>query len=419
MTPILSQPTQRLTVYIGESDRWRGRPLYAAILERLHAEGIAGATVVRGVAGFGAHSRIHTASIVRLSEDLPLRIEIVDGAENIQRALQLLRPMVREGLITLEDVQVIRYTHRNLNPLPADVPVHQVMTRHVVTVHPDTPLPQAWERMMQAGVKALPVVDADRHVLGMLTTDDLFRPLEEAPPLSWTEHLGADLLSERLQALANTSLTVAQVMSTPAVVVQEDASLGDAAALLVTEDVKRLPVVDSRSRLVGVLARVDVLRQALPDVAPASRGQKAPQKGAATLQDVMRTPLPSVPLEAELPDIVAAMLEAGERRLVVLDADALPVGLISDVDLVARINPPQRASLLRALFQRSTPPSTGQTAAEVMSPGVLTGPQDEPLLSALERMLKTGRKWLVVTDAHGKPLGLVDRQQVLLALAPV
>ena len=68
--------------------------------------------VLRGVAGFGAHSRIHTAAILRLSQDLPLVIEVIDSPESIARALDMLTPMVREGLITLDEVQVIKYTHR-------------------------------------------------------------------------------------------------------------------------------------------------------------------------------------------------------------------------------------------------------------------------------------------------------------------
>jgi len=112
----ISKNAKRICIYIGESDRWRGKPLYAAILETLKTNGAAGATVTRGVAGFGAHSRIHTAAILRLSEDLPLRIEVIDSPEKVSKALDAITPMVREGLITLEDVQVVRYTHRYLNP---------------------------------------------------------------------------------------------------------------------------------------------------------------------------------------------------------------------------------------------------------------------------------------------------------------
>jgi PII-like signaling protein len=96
-------------IFIGESDRWHHRPLHVALLERLRAEGFAGATVTRGIAGFGAHSAIHTANILRLSEDLPVVVEVVDGEEQIERLKQILDEMVSEGLVTMETVTVLRY----------------------------------------------------------------------------------------------------------------------------------------------------------------------------------------------------------------------------------------------------------------------------------------------------------------------
>jgi PII-like signaling protein len=98
-----------LRIFIGESDRWHGRPLYDAIVERVRAEGLAGATVIRGIEGFGADSRLHTSRILRLSEDLPVVVEIVDTAERIDMVLPLLDEMVGEGMVTVEDVRIIAY----------------------------------------------------------------------------------------------------------------------------------------------------------------------------------------------------------------------------------------------------------------------------------------------------------------------
>ena len=108
MTSKLNEAACLLSVYIGEADKWQGRPLYAAIVELLKAHGLAGATVTRGVAGFGAHSRIHTAAILRLAEDLPLVIQVVDTPEKIERAVELVSPMVSEGLVTVADIRVAR-----------------------------------------------------------------------------------------------------------------------------------------------------------------------------------------------------------------------------------------------------------------------------------------------------------------------
>jgi PII-like signaling protein len=104
-----------LRIFVGESDSWHGRPLYEEIVKLARERGLAGATVLRGIEGFGASSRIHTSRILRLSEDLPVVIEIVDQADRVNGVLPLLNEMIGEGLMTLEKVQVIAYRG------PADV----------------------------------------------------------------------------------------------------------------------------------------------------------------------------------------------------------------------------------------------------------------------------------------------------------
>jgi hypothetical protein len=96
-------------VFIGESDKWRHQPLSIALIERLRREGFAGATMFHGVAGFGARSVLHTSQILRLSEDLPVVIEIVDSREHVDRLIPILDEMVTEGLVTLETVRVLKY----------------------------------------------------------------------------------------------------------------------------------------------------------------------------------------------------------------------------------------------------------------------------------------------------------------------
>ena len=98
-----------LRIFIGESDRHEGKPLYEWIVLEARRLGLAGATVLRGLEGYGAHSRLHTAKVLRLSEDLPVVIEIVDTEENIRGFLPELQAMVGGGLITLENVQVLHY----------------------------------------------------------------------------------------------------------------------------------------------------------------------------------------------------------------------------------------------------------------------------------------------------------------------
>jgi len=98
-----------LRIFIGESDRWHHQPLYEAIVLKARELGLAGATVLRGPMGFGAKSHLHTAKILRLSMDLPIIIEIVDSEENVNKMIPLLDEMVQDGLVTLEDVRVLKY----------------------------------------------------------------------------------------------------------------------------------------------------------------------------------------------------------------------------------------------------------------------------------------------------------------------
>jgi uncharacterized protein len=107
----IDEDGQLLRVFIGESDRWKGEPLYEAIILKAREMGLAGATMLRGLMGYGANSRIHTAKILRLPEDLPIVIEIVDSAEKIDALLPVIDEMVQEGLVTLEKVRVILYRH--------------------------------------------------------------------------------------------------------------------------------------------------------------------------------------------------------------------------------------------------------------------------------------------------------------------
>ena len=98
-----------LRIFIGESDKYHHKPLYQAIVEMLREEGLAGSTVLRGIEGFGAHSRIHSARILSLSEDLPVVIEVVDRAERIEAVIPKLDAMIGDGLVTLERVEVLVY----------------------------------------------------------------------------------------------------------------------------------------------------------------------------------------------------------------------------------------------------------------------------------------------------------------------
>jgi PII-like signaling protein len=106
---VLPRDATLLRIFIGESDRYEGHPLYEAIVLKAREVHMAGATVLRGPMSFGRSSRLHSAKILRLSDDLPIVVEIVDSQQQIEQFLPILEPMIGSGLVTVEKVQVVRY----------------------------------------------------------------------------------------------------------------------------------------------------------------------------------------------------------------------------------------------------------------------------------------------------------------------
>jgi CBS domain-containing protein len=407
---------KRLTIYIGESDQWRGKSLYIALLETLKSNGMAGATVLRGIAGFGAHSVVHTSSILRLSLDQPLTINIIDTPEKINDILNVIAPMVGEGLIILEDVEVVKYAHRYLNPLPIDKRVSEVMTRKVITLTDTMPVAEAWEIMLKNLLKALPVLDSQGGLVGMLTDQDLLDRAGLEQRLSVVERLDENLLQSELTSLQSSPLKVADVMTSPAITVLESDSLGVATACMSEHRIKRLPVLNWSGKLVGVVSRVDILNQVVSEEA-IKRAAQAPAGAAQIVGDIMLSEVPAIHEDANLEKLVARFLEAGTRRLIVIDDAGRPLGLISDADVITRVQPAVQRGVLQALLGKRATPKEKVTARQLMSGGVLSVSPETSLTEAAWKMLSEKRKWMVVVDEGGKAVGLVDRQVLLKAVS--
>ncbi len=413
---------KKVSIYIGESDKWERKPLYQAILELLKKEDCAGATVTRALSGFGAHSRIHTASVVALSADLPLKVEWVDSPVRVKRVMPKLREMVVEGLITVEDVEVISYSHRALRALPADMPVRDIMHREVSTVLPGTPLVQAMSLLLNKIYRALPVVDVNRKVVGILTEGDLLRH-SNLPNASVQLFLTDAELQAQLHRLQEENHTVADAMTTPAITITDDTPITVAMETMLENDIKRLPVVDANGKLQGVFSRVDILRAlAQPPVAALPR-QSIAVGADTTVGEVMLISVPAVKQDAPLAKVVDLLLGTSQRRVVVVDDDRRVVGIITDGDLLTRATEAERGSVLQALSSRLKPSAHNKvqlerrTAKEVMTPDPITVQKYTPLTEALKLLLEHQIKRLPVVDADGRLVGLVGRAGVLLALS--
>lgn len=410
-----SKNTKRLKIYIGESDLWRGKALYMVLLETLRKTGLAGATITRGIAGFGARSRIHTAAILRLSEDLPLVIEVIDSAEKIEAVLETIYPMVREGLITLEDVQVLKYTHRDLNPLPGDRLIKEVMSTEIKSILPTNSVANAWQMMIQNHLKALPVVDESQEVVGILTDEDLIERAGLHQRFSIAKDLTSQEIENEINLLSRSQKLVKDVMTTPVITIPEENTLNQAVTLMKKHHLKRIPVVDNKGKIRGILSRFDILRQIVPI-------ESSPPVGVSflntpkTVGQIMSPDFPVVLETDDLEKMIQTFLQYRSHRLIVVDDQNRVTGILSDADIVNRLPYKNKASIISALQNLAKPPSTNVLARELMSKDPLQADPDLPIPQAIQMMMKEGRKILVIVDKDKHPIGLVDRQRLLEAL---
>jgi Uncharacterized conserved protein len=398
-----------LRIYIGDSDRLGGRLLHEAIIDEARRRGMAGATAMRGMIGFGANSLVHTAKILRLSEDLPVVVEIVDKPDRIAAFLPILEDMVNEGTITRHTVQAI---------FNCPMRVREVMTSAVATATPDTPLSEVLQLLLDKGIKAVPVVQG-RKVVGMVTGGDLLTKAGLGLRVSLHSELPQEFRSEETNRLNVSGKTARDVMSGPVTTVNIHARVPEAAALMAAKKLKRLPVVDDAGDLCGVLSRVDILKTiatatAVADTLP----PQLPQGLSLTAGDVMLREVPTVSPEAPLEEALNKLVATPLRRVVVIDEERRVVGIVLDRELIRRFSQQERPGLLRALADLLTPGTTtgritGVAVREAMRPDVFLVQEDAPLTEVLHRMMETGSKRLVVLDVAGRLRGMVDRDTVL------
>jgi CBS domain-containing protein len=413
----------RVIIYIGESDHYQGKALYMALLQLLKKEGGSGATVVRGLAGFGAKSRIHTATIVDLSTDLPIRVEWVDQPEVVERLLPQVRQMVDDGLITVEEVDVVQYAPGR-RPDPLAQPVQDVMRREVVLVAPDTPAAEVVTLLLQKGYRSLPVVDEDGRLQGIITDGDLLRRAGLSARLDLQVELPVADWQQQLAELRAQRSTAVSLMTSPVITIPATASLRQAAQQMAAHDSKRLPVVDGNGRLAGWISRIDILRT-LEYHQPATVAESEPPATGTTIAELMYRDVPTVSLQATLEQIVQALEQNRRRRAIVVDDEQRILGIISDGDLLRRSQQEAHSGILDRLRRLVTgQPAVGpaallaatETAADLMTTPVITIPVDASPATALRLMVQNGVKWLPVVNENGRLMGLLGRASLLRGL---
>jgi CBS-domain-containing membrane protein len=438
---------QALTIYLGESDQWQGTPLYVAIIQYLREQGCAGATVTRAVAGYGAGSRLHAIGGLQWSSDAPVIIQVVEQPDRLRRILPHLKEMLQGGIMTLHEIEVLKYTHARRQGLPTKLPLRQVMETSIMTVNPTAPVALIIDLLLEAPFRALPVVDDQGRLQGIISTGDLINagllPMRRGLVRKALEldSLTAGTIEVPLEQARQSTRTAQDIMNRQVRTVEPDMPIREAARVMLESELRRLPVVEADNRLVGMLTRADLLRAVVtsPLMSPHASSATQPLQRTAHLTNVpaqqrpiadyMNPAVSTVDEQTPMDEVIDALILSPLKRVIVVNAAHRVQGIISDIDVLSHMQQEARPNFLSTLtgWARGKPgrlpTGTVQThagkariAADVMNRDVVVVAETTTVQETIERMIVTGRKVLPVVDARGQLVGVVGRSDLLRIL---
>lgn len=438
---------QMLTIYVGESDQWRGRPLYVAIVQFLREQGGAGATVTRAVAGYGAGSRLHEQKGFQWSSEAPLIISVVDQPARLQRLIPRLQEMMNGGLMTLHEVDVLKYTHARRQGISSKIPVRQVMETDVTVVSPQTAVATVVDLLLLAPFRVLPVVDEQRHLRGIVSTGDLINagllPMRRGLVRTAREldSLTAEAVSSSLEAAHQSQRMVREIMNRQVRTIRPEQTIREAAQVLLETQLRNLPVVDTSGTLLGMVTRADLLHtiRTSPLMSPYASSATQPLEKTRPLSGVPAQQQPValymnrevVTVEEQTPfaEMVDELLSSPIKRVIVTDDGRHVKGIISDVDVLAGMEETVRPRFLAVLsdWARGKPGRLPTTAlqspsgkarrvADVMNHDVVTVVDTASVQEAIDLMMQTRRKMLPVVDSENRLVGIIGRFDLLRLL---
>lgn len=438
---------QVLTIYLGESDQWQGIPLYVAMIQFLREQGCAGATVTRAVAGYGAGSRLHESGGWRWSSDAPLVLQVIDQPDRLQRLLPTLQTMMTGGLMTLHEAEVLKYTHARTSGLPNKLLVRQIMETSITTVDMDTPVATVIGLLLDAPFRALPVMNRQAQLQGIISTGDLIRagilPMRRGLVKMALEldTMTAEAIATPLERGRQSTQTAQHIMNRQVRTIGPQQPIHEAAHVMLETGLRRLPVVEQNGKLVGMLTRADLLQAIItsPLMSPRASSGAQPLRLTSSLSHIpvqqqlvaeyTNPDVATVSEQAPLADVIDALILSPFKRVIVIDHERRVKGIISDTDILARMQAEARPSLLTMLtgWARGKPariptgalqtqPGKARTAAEIMNNEVITVKETATIQETIEQMLATHRKLLPVLDTHGHLVGVVGRSDLLRVL---
>lgn len=414
-----------IEIFTSEKVRWKGRPLNEAVVQYVHDLKIAARCLVtRAVDGCYESGEVATGRLEVLSYNMPLRIAIVLPAAEIERVLPEVEAMVEDGIVAVHHLDVVSHKTRK-QLVPRQIKVRDIMTPDPRKVSLTTPLDQVVRLLLSSIFTGVPVVDDADRPAGVITQGDLIYKGKMPMRLGLLAESGSEKLDAVLAAL--TAKSAEEVMTSPVIAIGQDQFVKDAVDLMLSKGVKRLPVVDDKGKLTGMLSRLDIFRtimQASPDW-DAFKQQNLTVGDVCTVSDIMRRDTHAVLPETPVDEIIRMIDSNDIQRVTVVDKAGHFLGLISDRDLLVAFSPDfpdaiwdqflslvpfsERGKRHREFKERLR----AKTAGEVMNADIVTVDETTLIDAAIALMTQKGLKRLPVLDSEGKFKGMISRDSLL------
>jgi CBS domain-containing protein len=413
-----------ITIYTAEEVRSHGRPLLDTVVDYVKGLKIAARCFVsRAMAGCYETGEVASQSLLTISYNMPIKIDIVLPAAESEAVLQALEELVPDGIVGVRDLDVRSYKTRQ-NLIPRQIKVRDIMTPDPQRVDPETPASDVVRLLLAATFTGVPVVDRAGRPLGIITQGDLVYRAGLPLRLGLLADSAPGRKDSALEALAGKQAEA--VMTRPAVVISEDQRLTDAVDLMLRKEVKRLPVVNENGLLTGMLSRVDVFRtitREAPDW-EAFRQRNVQVENLRYVSDIMRRDSQAVAPDTPLEDVIRIIDTDDIQRVSVVAPDGRFLGMISDRDLLAAFAGKGYGFWdylsCRLSFKTSHECSRElrktlreKTAGEVMKTDLVIVGESTRIEEAIRLMVEKRLKRLPVVDAEGRFRGMVSRESLL------
>ena len=413
-----------ITIFASEDSRWNGKPLYEAVIK--HVRGLKTAArciVTRSVAGCYENGEVATQKLLELSLNMPIKIEVLIPEAEADSVLAVFEEIVTDGVVTMDNLNVCSFKSSK-RLVPKQLKVKDVMTPSPKTATPDTPGIDVIHLLLSSPFNGVPVVDSNHHVIGIITQNDLIQKANLPIRLG----LVARLEPEERKTLLNASVSkkAQEIMTHPVITIKEEQHLPEAVHLMLKHHLKRLPVVDNQSVLVGMLSRVDVFDTITKHASKwtALEARNVEITNITSLKDIMNREMHTVKPDTPVAEVIDMITSDEIQRVAVVDSNGRLLGLISDFDLLPLISG-HPLSIWDLFVSKLTFSEVGRkhkeliehvkakTAAEIMKKNIITIPENATIDEAIQLMTQKGLKRLPVVDENGAFKGMITRESVL------